>query len=109
LATKKTAQPDRAMFSNDLETNNPIIIAAKIGTVWFVTLGSVMPASVIFGATPPDAIAPKDVAKYPMEAIASMSRNARVDLTTTSENHTSFSVPVKKESDDFIDLSTTKV
>jgi hypothetical protein len=109
LATKKTAQPERAMFSNDLETNKPIIIVAKIGMLWFVTLGSVMPASAIFGATPPDAIAPKDVAKYPMAAIASMSRNARVDLTTTRENHTSFSIPFKKESDDFIDLSTTKV
>jgi hypothetical protein len=109
LATKKTAQPVKAMFSSDLETNKPIIIAASRGTVWFVTLGSVMPANSILGLTPPDAIVPKDVAKYPMAAIAAMSRNASVDLTTTSANQTSFSIPVKKERLNFIDLSTTKV
>jgi hypothetical protein len=109
FAMKKTAQPVRTMFSNDLETNKPIIIAAKIGTVWFVTLGSAMPANSIFGPTSPDAIAPKDVAKYPMAAIATMSRNASVDLTTTSANQISFSIPVKKERLNFIDLSIIKV
>jgi hypothetical protein len=109
LATKKTAQPVRAMFSNDLETNRPIMIAANAGTVWFVTLGRVMSANSIFGPTPPDAIAPNDVAKYPMAAIATMSRNASNDLAATSENQTSFSIPVKKERLDFIDLSTAKV
>jgi hypothetical protein len=109
LATKKTAQPERATFSNDLATNKPIIVAANIGTVWFVTLGSDMPANSIFGLTPPDAIAPIDVAKYPMAAIAAMSRNASADLDTTSENQTSFSIPVIKERVDFIDLSTTRV
>jgi hypothetical protein len=97
------------MFSNDLETNKPIIIAAKIGTVWFVTLGSVMPENSTFGLTPPDAIAPMEVAKYPTAAIAAMSKNARVDLSATSENQTSFSVRVRKETLSFIDLSTTKV
>jgi hypothetical protein len=109
FATKKTAQPERVMFSNDFETNNPIIIAVNIGAVSFVTLGSVMPANSIVGLTPPDAIAPKDVAKYPMAAIATMSRNASVDLTTTSANQISFSIPVKKERLNFIDLSITKV
>jgi hypothetical protein len=109
LATKKVAQPVRAIFSNDLETNRPMIIAAKIGTVWFVTLGSVMPENSTFGLTPPDAIAPMDVAKYPTAAIAAMSKNARVDLSATSENQTSFSVRVRKETLSFIDLSTTKV
>jgi hypothetical protein len=109
LATKKTAQPVRAMFSNDLETNKPMIIAAKIGRVWFVTLGSVIPANSTCGLTPPEAIAPMAVAKYPIAAIAAMSRNARVDLTTTSANQTSFSIRVKKERLNFIDLSTTKV
>jgi hypothetical protein len=109
LATKKTAQPVRAMFNNDLVTNKPIISAAKIGRFWFVTLGSVMPANSIVGLTPPDAIAPKDVAKYPSAAIAAMSRNARVDLATTSENQTSFSIAVIKEILDLIDLNTTKV
>jgi hypothetical protein len=97
------------MLSNDLETNKPIMIAAKIGTVWFVTLGNVMPANSTFGLTPPDAIAPMDVAKYPTAAIAAMSKNARVDLSATRENQTSFSVRVKKETLSFIDLSTTKV
>jgi hypothetical protein len=109
FATKKTAQPVRAMFSNDLETNNPIIRAAKIGRVWFVTLGSVMPANSIVGLIPADAIAPKDVAKYPRAAIATMSRKARVDLATTRENQTSFSIPDIKEILNFIDLSTNKV
>jgi hypothetical protein len=109
FATKKTAQPVRAMFSNDLETNNPIIRAAKIGRVWFVTLGSVMPANSIVGLIPADAIAPKDVAKYPRAAIAAMSRKARVDLATTRENQTSFSIPDIKEILSFIDLSTNKV
>ena len=63
FATKKTAQPVRATLSNDLETNRPIISAAKIGRVSFVTLGSLMPPNSIVGPTPPDAIAPKDVAK----------------------------------------------
>jgi hypothetical protein len=109
LATKKVAQPVRAMFSTDLETNSPIIIAAKIGTVWFVTLGNVMPENSTFGLSPPDAIAPIDVAKYPTAAIAAMSKNARVDLSATSENQTSFSARVRKETLNFIDLSTTKV
>jgi hypothetical protein len=109
LATKKTAQPVRAMFSNDLETNKPMIIAAKIGRVWFVTLGSVMPENSTFGLAPPDAIAPMDVAKYPMAAMAAMSRNERVDLSSTSVNQTSFSIRVKKEILSFIELSTTKV
>jgi hypothetical protein len=109
LATKKTAQPVRAMLSMDLKINKPIIMAANTGTVWFVTLGSVMPANSILGLTPPDAIAPKDVAKYPMAAIAAMSRNASIDLTTTSANQTSFSSEVKKERLNFIDLSTNKV
>jgi hypothetical protein len=109
LATKNVAQPVRAMLSNDLETNKPIMIAAKIGTVWFVTLGNVMPANSTFGLTPPDAISPMDVAKYPTAAIAAMSKNARVDLSATRENQTSFSVRVKKETLRFIDLSTTKV
>jgi hypothetical protein len=109
LATKKTAQPVRAMFSNDLETNKPIIIAANIGRVWLVTPGSVIPKKTTFGLTPPDAITPKDVARYPIAAIAAMSRNARVDLANTRENQTSFSMPVKKERLSFIDLSTTKV
>jgi hypothetical protein len=97
------------MFSNDLETNKPIIIAAKIGSVWLVTPGSVMPKKSTFGLTPPDAITPKDVARYPIAAIAAMSRNARVDQANTRENQTSFSMPVKKERLSFIDLSTTKV
>ena len=84
-------------------------MAAKIGAVWFVTLGSVMPENSTFGPTPPDAIAPMDVAKYPTAAIAAMSKNARVDLSATSENQTSFSVRVRKETLSFIDLSTTKV
>ncbi len=109
LATKNTAQPVRAMFSKDLVTNKPIIMAAKIGTDWFVTLGNVMPENSIFGLTPPDAIAPKDVAKYPIAAIAAMSRNARVDLATTSANHTSFSNRVKKDRLRIIDFSTAKV
>jgi hypothetical protein len=109
LATKKTDHPVRAMFSTDLETNRPIIMAAKIGTVSLVTLGSGMPANSIFGLTPPDAIAPMDVAKYPMAAIAATSRNASVDLNTTSENQTSFSIRVKKERLNFIDSSTIKV
>jgi hypothetical protein len=109
LATKKTAQPVRAMFSNDLETNKLMIIAAKIGRVWFVTPGSVIPTNSIFGLTPPDAIAPMDVAKYPMAAIAATSRNASVDLRTTRKNQNSFSIRVKKERLNFIDSSTTKV
>jgi hypothetical protein len=109
LATKKTAQPVRAMLSNDLEKNKPIIIAAKIGTVWFVTLGNVMPANSIFALTPPEAISPKDVAKYPMAAIATMSRNASVDRANTRANQTVFSIPVKKERLNFIDLSTSRV
>jgi hypothetical protein len=109
FAMKKIAQPVRAMFSSDLETNSPIIIAANIGTVWLVTLGSVMPAISTFGPTTPDAIAPKDVAKYPMAAIAATSRNARVDLTTTSANQTSFSIGDKNERLNFIDLNTPKV
>jgi hypothetical protein len=109
LATKKNAQPVRAMFSSDLETNKPIITAANSGRVWLVTPGSVIPANSTFGLTPPDAITPKDVAKYPIAAIAAMSRNARVDLANTSENQTSFSMPVKKERLSFIDLNTTKV
>lgn len=109
LATKKTAQPVIAMFRIDLSTNRPIIIAANIGTVWFVTLGSVIPENSIFGFTPPEAISPKDVAKYPMAAIANMSRNASVDLATTRANQTNFSVPVKKERLNFIDLNTNQV
>jgi hypothetical protein len=109
LATKNTAQPVRATFSNDLKTNSPIIIAAKMGSVWFVTLGSVMPASSILGLACPDAIAPSDVARYPMAAMAAMSRNASVDLTTTSANQTSFSIRVINEILAVIDLSTTKV
>jgi hypothetical protein len=109
LATKKTAKPVRAMFSNDLKTNKPIIIAANAGTVWFVTLGSVIPANSIFGLTPPEAISPKDVARYPMAAIANMSRNARLDLANTSAHQYSFSIRVKKERLSFIALSTTKV
>jgi hypothetical protein len=105
---KKTAKPARAMFSNDLETNRPTIIAANIGTVWFVTLGKVMPTISICWLTPPDAIAPKDVAKYPMAAIAAMSRNASDDLDTTSATQTTFSFRVKKERLDFIEFSTTK-
>jgi hypothetical protein len=68
-----------------------------------------MPANSISGPTPPEAIAPKEVAKYPIAAIAAMSRNASVDLTTTRENQTIFSTPVKKERLSFIELSTTKV
>jgi hypothetical protein len=109
LATKKTAQPDRAMFSNDLETNKPTIVAAIIGAVWLVAPGSVTPANSIFGLTPPDAIAPMDVAKYPIAAIAAMSRNARVDRATTSENQTNLSIPVKNEILVFMALNTTKV
>jgi hypothetical protein len=95
------------MFSNDLETNKTIIIAANIGTVWFVTLGSVIPAKSIFGLTPPEAISPKEVARYPMAAIANMSRNARVDLANTSANQKNFSIPVRKERLRLIALSTT--
>jgi hypothetical protein len=68
-----------------------------------------MPAISTFGPSAPDAIAPKDVAKYPMAAIAATSRNASDDLTTTSPNQTSFSIRVKKERLNFIDLSTSKV
>jgi hypothetical protein len=109
LAIKNIAHPERIMFSKDLETNRPTIMAANIGSVWAVTLGSNIPENSIVGLTPPDAIAPRDVAKYPMAAIAAMSRNARVDLATTSENQTIFSLTVKKERLSFIDLSTTKV
>jgi hypothetical protein len=109
LATKKTAHPVRATLSNDLETNKPIIIDANIGRVWAVTPGSVTPANSTFGLSPPDAITPKDDAKYPIAARAAMSRNARVDLATTNANQSSFSMPVKKERLCFIDLSTTKV
>jgi hypothetical protein len=108
-AIKNIAHPERIMFSKDLETNSPTIMAAKNGSDWAVTLGSTMPANSIVGLNPPDAIAPKEVAKYPMAAIAAMSRNASMDLTTTSANQTSFSIPVKKERLNFIDLSTTKV
>jgi hypothetical protein len=109
LAIKNIAHPERIIFSKDFETNNPTIMAANSGSVWAVTLGSTMPENSIVGLTPPDAIAPKDVAKYPMAAIAAISRNASVDLATTSANQTSFSIPVKKERLNFIDLSTTKV
>jgi hypothetical protein len=109
LATKKTAQPVRAMLSKDLETNMPTIIVAKIGRFWFVTAGSVIPANSIFGLTPPDAITPMDVARYPIAAIAAMSRKASEDLSITRANQTSFSIPDIKEILSFIDLSTTKV
>jgi hypothetical protein len=109
LATKKTAQPERAMLSKDLTTNNPIIMAVNRGMVSLVTAGNEIPANSIFGPAPPEAIDPKDVAKYPMAAIATMSKNARVDLATTSENQTNFSMPVKKERLAFMDLNTAKV
>jgi hypothetical protein len=109
LAIKNIAHPERIMFSKDLETNSPTIMAANIGSVWAVTLGSTMPENSMVGLTPPDAISPRDVAKYPMAAIAAMSRNASMDLATTSENHTNFSIPVKKERLSFIDFSTSKV
>jgi hypothetical protein len=86
-----------------------MIMAVKRGMVSLVTAGNEIPANSIFGPTAPDAIDPKDVAKYPIAAIAAMSRNARVDLATTSENQTNFSMPVKKERLCFIDLSTTRV
>jgi hypothetical protein len=109
LATKKTAHPERIIFRRDFITNRPMIIAVKMGMVSLVTAGSEIPANSIFGTTAPEAIDPRDVAKYPMAAIAAMSRNARVDLATTSENQTNFSSPVKKERLSFIDFSTTKV
>jgi hypothetical protein len=109
LATKKTAHPERTTFSSDLITNKPMITAVKRGMVSLVTAGSEIPANCIFGPTVPEAIDPRDVARYPMAAIAAMSRNARVDLATTRENQTNFSMPVKKERLSFIDLSTTKV
>ena len=109
FATKKTDQPVRPMFRSDLETNKPMIMAAKIGSVWFVTLGNVIPANSTLGLAPPEAIAPIDVAKYPIAAIAAMSRNAREDLTRTSANQTDFSIRVKKERLSLIDLSTAKV
>jgi hypothetical protein len=109
LATKKTAHPERSMFRSDLSANNPMIMAVKRGMVSLVTAGNEIPANSIFGPTTPEAIEPKDVAKYPMEAIATMSRNARVDLATTSENQTNFSILVKKEMLVFMDLNTTKV
>jgi hypothetical protein len=109
LATKKTAQPERAMLSKDLTTNSPIIIAVNRGMVSLVTAGNEIPINSIFGATAPEAIDPKDVAKYPIAAIAAMSRNARVDLANTSENQTSFSMRVINEILNSIDLSTSKV
>ena len=109
LATKKTAHPERAMLSRDLATNRPIIIAVKRGIVSLVTAGNEIPANSTFGPTPPEAIEPKDVAKYPIAAIAAMSKNARVDLANTSENQTTFSLRVKKERLAFMDLSTAKV
>jgi hypothetical protein len=77
--------------------------------VSLVTAGNEIPANSIFGPTSAEAIDPKDVAKYPIAAIAAMSKNARVDLATTSENQTIFSVRVKKERLAFMDLNTTKV
>jgi hypothetical protein len=109
LATKKTAHPERTMFSSDLITNKPMIMAVNSGMVSLVTAGNEIPANSIFGPTSPEAIDPKDVAKYPIAAIAAMSRNARVDLATTNENQTSFSIPVKNEMLVFMDLNTTKV
>jgi hypothetical protein len=109
LATKKTAQPERDMLSRDFATNRPIIITVKRGMVSLVTAGNEIPANSTFGTAPAEAIDPKDVAKYPMAAIAAMSKNARVDLATTRENQTNFSIPVKKERLAFMDLSTTKV
>jgi hypothetical protein len=109
LATKKTAHPERTMFSSDLSTNKAMIMAVRRGMVSLVTAGNSIPANSTFWPTPPEAIEPKDVAKYPMAAIAAMSRNARVDLATTSENQTIFSLRVKKERLAFMDLNTTKV
>jgi hypothetical protein len=109
LATKKTAQPVRAMLSKDLETNKPTIRAARKGSVSLVTLGSVTPATCTLGLAAPDPIAPKELARYPIAAIPAMSRNARVDLTTTSANQINFSTPVMKEILNLIDLSTSKV
>jgi hypothetical protein len=97
------------MLSRDLATNRAIIITVKRGIVSLVTAGNEIPANSTFGPTPTEAIDPKDVAKYPMAAIAAMSKNARVDLATTRENQTNFSIPVKKERLAFMDLSTTKV
>jgi hypothetical protein len=109
LATKKTAQPESAMFRSALSTNRPMITAAKRGMVSLVTTGNEIPANSIFGPVPSETIDPKDVAKYPTAAIAAMSKNARVDLAATSENQTNFSIPVIKEMLDFMDLNTTKV
>jgi hypothetical protein len=86
-----------------------MIVAVNRGIVSLVTAGNEIPANSIFGPTAPEAIEPKDVAKYPIAAIAAMSKNARVDLATTSENQTNFSIPVKKEMLVFMDLNTTKV
>jgi hypothetical protein len=86
-----------------------MIVAVKIGMVSLVTAGNEIPENSILGPTAPEAIDPKDVAKYPIAAIAAMSRNARVDLATTSENQTNFSIPVKKEMLVFMYLNTTKV
>jgi hypothetical protein len=109
LATKKTAHPERTTFSSDLSTNKPMIMAVRRGMVSLVTAGNEIPANSILGPTTPVAIDPKDVERYPIAAIAAMSRNARVDLATTRENQTNFSIPVKKERLVFMDLSTTKV
>jgi hypothetical protein len=86
-----------------------MIMAVNRGMVSLVTAGNEIPANSIFGPTAPETIDPKDVAKYPIAAIAAMSRNASVDLATTSENQTNFSIRVKKEILILMDVSTTKV
>jgi hypothetical protein len=111
LAIKNEDHFVRAIAINALDKKSARIMVATIGIVSTLTLGNCMPPISRLGPTSDlsEMSVATEVARYPMAAMAAMSRNVRAERRVRSVNQTVFSKLVMKEILILMDLSTPKV